>query len=49
MAVRLLSIVGTGIYAETRVRGEKDFSGASRKAASAVVVGTVMGTLVDRC
>ncbi|MGD0399446.1 MAG: sodium:solute symporter family protein [Syntrophobacteraceae bacterium] len=46
MVVTLLIIVGAGIYAGTRVKGEKDFSGASRKAGSAVVAGTIMGTLV---
>jgi len=46
MVVTLLLIVGTGIYAGTRIKGEKDFSGASRKAGSAVVAGTIMGTLV---
>ena len=46
MVVTLLLIVGTGIYAGTRVKDEKDFSGASRKAGSAVVAGTIMGTLV---
>jgi solute:Na+ symporter, SSS family len=46
MVVTLLIIVGTGIYAGTRVKGERDFSGASRKAGSAVVAGTIMGTLV---
>jgi SSS family solute:Na+ symporter len=46
MVVTLLIIVGAGIYAGTRVKGERDFSGASRKAGSAVVAGTIMGTLV---
>jgi SSS family solute:Na+ symporter len=46
MVVTLLIIVAAGIYAGTRVKGEKDFSGASRKAGSAVVAGTIMGTLV---
>jgi SSS family solute:Na+ symporter len=46
MAFTLLIIVGVGIYAGTRVKDEKDFSGASRKAGSAVVAGTIMGTLV---
>ena len=46
MVVTLSIIVGAGIYAGTRVKGEKDFSGASRKAGSAVVAGTIMGTLV---
>ena len=46
MVVTLLIIVGAGIYAGTRVKGERDFSGASRTAGSAVVAGTIMGTLV---
>lgn len=46
MVVTLLIIVGCGIYAGTRVKDEKDFSGAARKAGSAVVAGTIMGTLV---
>ncbi len=46
MVVTLLIIVGFGIYAGTKVKGERDFSGASRKAGSAVVAGTIMGTLV---
>jgi SSS family solute:Na+ symporter len=46
MVVTLLIIVCAGIYAGTKVKGEKDFSGASRKAGSAVVAGTIMGTLV---
>jgi SSS family solute:Na+ symporter len=46
MVVTLLIIVGSGIYAGTRVKDEKDFSGAARKAGSAVVAGTIMGTLV---
>jgi SSS family solute:Na+ symporter len=46
MALTLLIIVGLGIYAGTRVKDEKDFSGAARKAGSAMVAGTIMGTLV---
>ena len=46
IVITLLIIVGAGIYAGTRVKDEKDFSGAARKAGSAVVAGTIMGTLV---
>ncbi len=46
MVVTLLVVVGSGIYAGTKVKDEKDFSGAARKAGSAVVAGTIMGTLV---
>jgi SSS family solute:Na+ symporter len=46
MVITLLIIVGAGIYAGSRVKDEKDFSGAARKAGSAVVAGTIMGTLV---
>jgi len=46
IVVTLLIIVCAGIYAGTRVKDEKDFSGAARKAGSAVVAGTIMGTLV---
>jgi len=46
MVSTFLLIVGFGIYAGTRVKEEDDFSGAARKAGSAVVAGTIMGTLV---
>ena len=46
MVLTLLIIAASGVYAGTRVKDERDFSGASRKAGSAVVAGTIMGTLV---
>ena len=46
MAATLLVIVGFGVYAGSRVKSERDFSGSSRKAGAVVVAGAIMGTLV---
>jgi SSS family solute:Na+ symporter len=46
MAVTLLLIIGVGIFAGSKVKTAADFSGSSRKAGSALVAGTIMGTLV---
>lgn len=46
MAATLLLIVGVGIYAGSKVKTAADFSGSSRKAGSALIAGTIMGTLV---
>jgi SSS family solute:Na+ symporter len=46
IALTLILMIGTGLYAGSQIKSSADYSGGSRKAGSALVAGTIMGTLV---